>query len=95
MFTGRNPDGFVDHEVLVTALDDLDGNPVATLVNYACHPTIMGPDNKLITPDYPGPVRETVESIVGGTCLFLQGAAWESRTYRRIHRRYICVSQTR
>ncbi len=75
VFTGRNPSGFVDHEVLVTAIDDLDGNPVATLVNYACHPTIMGPENKLITPDYPGPVRETVESIVGGTCLFLQGAA--------------------
>ncbi|MDA0597387.1 MAG: neutral/alkaline non-lysosomal ceramidase N-terminal domain-containing protein [Chloroflexi bacterium] len=75
VFTGRNASGFVDHEVLVTALDDLDGNPVATLVNYACHPTIMGPENKLITPDYPGPVRETVESIVGGTCLFLQGAA--------------------
>ena len=75
VFTGRNPGGFVDHEVLVTAIDDLDGNPVATLVNYACHPTIMGPENKLITPDYPGPVRETVESIVGGTCLFLQGAA--------------------
>jgi neutral ceramidase len=75
VFTGRNPGGFVDHEVLVTALDDLDGNPVATLVNYACHPTIMGPDNRLITPDYPGPVRETVEGIVGGTCLFLQGAA--------------------
>ena len=43
VFTGRNPGGFVDHEVLVTAIDDLDGNPVATLVNYACHPTIMGP----------------------------------------------------
>ena len=75
VFTGRNPEGFVDHEVLVTAIDDLDGNPIATLVNYACHPTIMGPDNKLISPDYPGPMRETVESIVGGTCIFLQGAA--------------------
>ena len=75
VFTGRNPSGFVDHEVLVTALDDLDGTPVATLVNYACHPTIMGPENRLITPDYPGPVRKTVEGIVGGICLFLQGAA--------------------
>ena len=72
VFTGRNAGGF---EVLITAIDDLDGNPVATLVNYACHPTIMGPDNRLITPDFPGPVRETVESIIGGTCLFLQGAA--------------------
>ncbi len=75
VFTGRNPEGFVDHEVLVTALDDLEGNPVATLVNFACHPTIVGPDNKLITPDYPGPMRQTVENIVGGMCLFLQGAA--------------------
>ena len=69
VFTGRNAGGFVDHEVLITAIDDLDGNPVATLVNYACHPTIMGPDNRLITPDFPGPVRETVERIIGGTCL--------------------------
>ena len=75
VFTGRNPSGFVDHEVLVTAIDDLDGKPVATLVNYACHPTIMGPENRLITPDYPGVLRETVENIIGGKCLFLQGAA--------------------
>ena len=75
LFTGRNLDGFVDNEVLVTAIDDINGEPVATLVNYACHPTIMGPDNRMITPDYPGPVRHTVESMVGGLCLFLQGAA--------------------
>ncbi len=97
VFTGRNPDGFVDHEVLVTAIDDLHGNPVATLVNYACHPTIMGPDNRLITPDFPGPVRETVESIVGGMCLFLQGAAGnqgpvegftgDTAVYRRLGKR--------
>ena len=61
--------------MLVTAIDDLEGKPIATLVNYACHPTIMGPENRLITPDYPGVVRETVENIIGGTCLFLQGAA--------------------
>ena len=75
LFTGRNLNGFVDHEVLVTSIDDLKGNAVATLVNYACHPTIMGPENRMITPDYPGPVRRTVESLVGGICLFLQGAA--------------------
>ncbi|NQW17131.1 MAG: neutral/alkaline non-lysosomal ceramidase N-terminal domain-containing protein [Chloroflexi bacterium] len=75
LFTGRNWDGFVDRSVEVVGLDDLDGNPVATLVNYACHPTIMGHLNKLVTPDFPGPMRRVVEQTVGGICLFLQGAS--------------------
>ena len=74
-FTGRNWHGFVDHEVAVLAVDDLDGNPVATVVNFACHPTVLGPANRLLSPDYPGHMRHTVEQNVGGLCLFLQGAA--------------------
>ncbi len=74
-YTGRDWDGFVDHEVLVTGFDSEDGEPIATIVNYACHPTIMAQDNRLITPDYPGVTRKVVEENVGGMCLFLQGAA--------------------
>jgi hypothetical protein len=44
-------------------------------VNFACHPTIMDPPNRLLTPDYPGAMKRAVESAVGGRCLFLQGAA--------------------
>jgi len=29
----------------------------------------------MFTPDFPGPVRRTVEEQLGGVCLFLQGAA--------------------
>ncbi|MDA0746681.1 MAG: hypothetical protein O2954_09175, partial [bacterium] len=75
---GYNPEGFVDQEVGLVRLDDLDGNPVAVVVNYACHPTIMAHLNTLITPDYPGVVRRVVERTLGGTCLFLQGAAGNS-----------------
>lgn len=75
MFTGRNSDGFVDREVLVTAVDNEYGEPIATIVNYACHPTIMGHENRFITPDYPGPMRDIVERTIGGICLFLQGCA--------------------
>jgi hypothetical protein len=75
MFTGRNWKGFSDHQVLVTAIDDLQGRPIATLVNFACHPTILGPANRLLSPDYPGHARRTVEENIGGLCLFLQGAA--------------------
>ena len=59
----------------VIALDGLNSEPVATLVNYACHPTIMGPANRLLTPDYPGAMKRVVEQAVGGRCLFLQGSA--------------------
>lgn len=75
MFTGRNWKGFVDNQVIVTAIDDTEGQPVATIVNFACHPTILGPANRQLSPDYPGHARKTVEQNVGGLCLFLQGAA--------------------
>jgi hypothetical protein len=72
---GRNRDGFTDREVKVLRIDDAEARPIAVLVNYACHPTIMGPPNRLLTPDYPGVVRRVVEQATGATCLFLQGAA--------------------
>src|SRR5207302_4645375 len=74
-FLGVNPEGPCDHEVLVVRLDALENNPLATLVNYACHPTIMGPPNRLITPDYPGATKRVVEQALGGKCFFLQGSA--------------------
>lgn len=75
LFTGRNWDGFVDREVGIVAIDSTDGEPIATLLNYTCHPTILGPSNRLLSPDYPGTARKVVEQHVGGLCLFLQGAA--------------------
>lgn len=73
-FTGRNWNDPVDHEVGVVALDTVAGEPLATLMIFACHPTMMGHDNTSVTPDFPGPARRVVEQTVGGLCLFLQGA---------------------
>ena len=75
LFTGRNWGGAVDHSVDVVSLDDADDNPIATIVNYAMHPTIMAHENEWVTPDFPGPMRSVVEHTVGGLCLFLQGAS--------------------
>ncbi len=74
--------GFSDHEVGVIRIDAADGQPIAIVVNYAAHPTILAWDNRLISPDYPGTLRRTVESITGATCLFLQGAAGDQDTLR-------------
>lgn len=72
---GRNWAGNADRTVRVIRFDDLNENPVATIVHYACHGTTMGWQTEFFTPDFPGPLREVVERQLGGTCLFLQGAA--------------------
>ena len=75
VIAGRNWDGFADREVKVVRIDDLDEHPLAVIVHHGCHPTIMGPPNRLLTPDYPGVVRQVVERATGALCLYLQGAA--------------------
>ena len=72
---GRNWARPVDRAVRVVRVDDLDEQPVAVIVHYACHPTIMAWENEWFTPDFPGVVREVVERELGGMCLYLQGAA--------------------
>ncbi len=83
---GRNPSGFFDQAVRVLRLDAVpegdpagdsvgEGRPLVALLHYATHPTLMAHENRLITPDYPGVARRTVEAITGATCLFLQGCA--------------------
>ena len=55
---------------------DVDGATVATIVNYACHPTTLGGENRLVSPDYVGRMRTVVERETDGApCLFLQGAS--------------------
>jgi neutral ceramidase len=51
-----------------------DGGRVVTLINFACHGTVLGPDNLLISADWIGAMRAKVESELGGMSLFLQGA---------------------
>ena len=77
---GRNRAGFLDHDLPVARIDDEDERPIAVLVNYACHPTIMAHRNSLITPDFPGVLRRTVEANIGGLCLFLQGATGDRQS---------------
>ena len=73
---GRNPDGFVDRELIVFRIDDADGNPLAVLVNYPCHGTVLAYENKMISPDWIGMVRRVVEDAMPtARCLFFQGAA--------------------
>jgi hypothetical protein len=72
---GFNPDGPADDTVLVARVTDGAGRVVASVVNYACHPTTLAWQNTLISPDFPGALREVVEEATSAPCVFLQGAS--------------------
>ena len=82
MEIGRNPDGPRDNSVQVVSVltdagrrkGDKEHTRLATIVNYACHGTVLGPDNLQVSADWIGAMRDKVENELGGLTLFLQGA---------------------
>ena len=72
---GFNPAGRADDTLLLARIANASGTILATVVNYACHPTTLAWDNTLISPDWVGAMREVIEQSEGGVCLFLQGAS--------------------
>lgn len=72
---GYNPEGPSDDALLVARVTGERDEPLASIVNYACHPTTLAWQNTLISPDFPGAMREVVERETGAPCLFLQGAS--------------------
>jgi hypothetical protein len=78
------PTAPVDPTVSVLRIDTSDGNPLAVLVNYACHPVVFGPDNLQFSADFPGVMTKTVEQAFGSRpplCFFLQGAPGDINVY--------------
>jgi len=74
---GFNPNNEADDTLLVGRVTSRSGKTLATLVNYACHPTTLAWENRAISPDLVGAMRETVEAATGAPALFLQGASGE------------------
>jgi hypothetical protein len=69
----RDP-AVIDPDLGVLRFRGKDGKVVATLVNYSCHPEVMGKDNRFIAADFPGPLCDEVERLGGGACLYLSGS---------------------
>ena len=51
-----------------------DGKTIATVVNYAIHPEVLGNSVGILSPDLIGPLCDTIEATAGGTALFMNGA---------------------
>lgn len=77
----RHPGGLTDPSLPVVRVTATDGTTLAVLVAYACHPVVLGADNRLWTADYPGFVRRRIEAAVpGATALFLTGCCGDANT---------------
>lgn len=64
----------IDPEMTILEAVDPAGEPIAVVVNWACHPECLDKHNLELTSDYVHWLRRVVEGQVGGTCLFFNGA---------------------
>jgi neutral ceramidase len=71
------PNGPVDPEVGVIRIDSVDtGKPMAVVMNFAAHPTVLGADNMAFSADFVGYARNALEKMIGGDAMaiFANGA---------------------
>ncbi|MBA2257876.1 MAG: hypothetical protein H0W18_03190 [Acidobacteria bacterium] len=66
----------MDDEVGIIKVVSPEGQPRGVLINHACHPTVLGPDNLLMTGDFPAFVIQRIETALGtgSFALFVNGA---------------------
>jgi len=74
---GVNPEGLSDKTVGVVRVENLDGSPIAVLVNYAVHCVMLGPMNREISADLAGATSTFIERELGDpvVALWTSGAA--------------------
>ena len=72
---GLNPEGVVDRRFNLIRVTRSDGSPLALVVNYAMHGTVMSGQNLKISGDGPGTVTAYLEEKLGGTVMYVNGAA--------------------
>jgi len=77
------PTSPVDPTVTVVRIDNGAGEPLAVLINYACHPVVLGQDNLQYTADFPAITNRVVEKALGGNVesFYVQGAPGDINPY--------------
>jgi hypothetical protein len=63
-----------DRRMGVIQTTDVDGKVIATLVNYAIHPEVLGSELGIVSPDCIGPMYDQIEKNLGGVAVFMNSA---------------------
>ncbi len=69
----RDPEWPKDAALHVVSLDGADG-PVATVLNFACHATVLDATNLLLSGEFPGAACRLIQRETGAPCVYLNGA---------------------
>jgi neutral/alkaline ceramidase-like enzyme len=64
-----------DRELAVMRFDDATGKPLAILVNFAAHPTMLPAETLKFSADYVGALKAEITRRTGAAAIFMQGAA--------------------
>ena len=64
----------LDTDLTVLQFRDAAGHSIATLTNFACHPTILDGSNTLVSADFPSGFYKQMQTQLTGVNLYLQGA---------------------
>ena len=71
----KNPLNITDDTITVIRVDGQDGKPIALLVNFATHATVLGSDSFAVSADWPGAMKKRLESeFPGAVAMFMNGA---------------------
>jgi neutral ceramidase len=91
----RHPEWPIETRLDVLLFDSPDPArqpPVAAVVNYACHATVLYHTNLLLSGDYAGYATRTVERLTGAPAIYLNGACgnvnpvWMEQTFEEAER---------
>jgi neutral ceramidase len=82
-----------DRELAVMRFDDASGKPVAILVNFAAHPTMLPASTLKFSADYVGALKAEVTKETGAAAIFMQGAAGDQSTNPGPNRDYQAFGQ--
>jgi len=59
---------------VIQAISKSNNKTIATLVNYAIHPEVIGSNRGIMSPDACGPLYDRIEAKAGGIAIFMNGA---------------------
>ncbi len=78
----RRNDPDIDKELIVTRIDQINGDPMAVLVNWTAHPTFLGVQDMLVSAEWPGYMQIELQKLIGRnvTTMYFNGAEGDQST---------------
>lgn len=70
----RHPDWPIDPVLRVLLVDGEDGRPVASLLSFACHATVLSAANLMLSAEFPGVACRIVAEQTEAPAVYLNGA---------------------